>query len=109
MVPVLSGNSLLVLARDLTLGYNVRDALVESRQHYKDLLEASNNFAWEMGADGAFVFVSPRGALGYSAADLVGRRPEEMILDTASDAPVPFTTESPLEEVEIWMRHADGT
>ncbi|MDP6574308.1 MAG: sensor domain-containing diguanylate cyclase [Rhodospirillales bacterium] len=109
VVPVLSGSSLLVLARDLTLGHYVRDALVESRQRYKDLVEASSDFAWEVGADGTFVFVSPRGALGYSTADLVGRRPAELILDTASDAPVPFTTESPLEEVEIWMRHADGT
>ena len=109
VVPVLSGSSLLVLARDLTLGHYVRDALVESRQRYKDLVEASSDFAWEVGTDGTFVFVSPRGALGYSAADLVGRQPEELMLDTAGDTPVPFTTEKPLEEVEIWMRLADGT
>lgn len=109
VVPVLSGSSLLVLARDLTLGQYVRDALVESRQRYKDLVEASSDFAWEVGADGAFVFVSPRGALGYGAADLIGRRPEELMLDTSGDALVPFTAKNPLEEVEIWMRHADGS
>ena len=109
VVPVLSGSSLLVMARDLTLGHYVRDALVESRQRYKDLVEASSDFAWEVGADGAFVFVSPRGALGYNAADLIGRRPEELMLDTSGDAPVPFTSEKPREEVEIWMRHADGS
>ena len=109
VVPVLSGSSLLVLARDLTLGHYVRDALVESRQRYKDLVEASSDFAWEVGADGAFVFVSPRGALGYGAADLIGRQPVEFMLDTAGDAPLPFATEKPLEEIEIWMRQADGT
>ena len=109
VVPVLSGNSLLVLARDLTLGHYVRDALVESRQRYKDLVEASSDFAWEVGVDGTFVFVSPRGALGYSATDLIGRQPEELMLDTSGDTVVPFTAKNPLEEVEIWMRHADGS
>ena len=109
VVLVFSGSSLLVLARDLTLGHYVRDALVESRQRYKDLVEASSDFAWKVGADGAFVFVSPRGALGYGAADLIGRRPEELMLDTSGNALVPFNTKNPLEEVEIWMRHADGS
>ena len=51
----------------------LRQALAESRQRYKDLVEISSDFAWETGADGRFVFVTPRGALGWRAAELVGR------------------------------------
>ncbi|HSV30038.1 MAG TPA: PAS domain S-box protein, partial [Candidatus Omnitrophota bacterium] len=68
-----------VLGRDVTLERNLRSALVESRQRYKDLVEISSDFAWEVGEDGRFVFVSPKGALGYSADELVGRHPSEFV------------------------------
>jgi len=73
----------LVLGRDVTLERSLRAALVESRQRYKDLVEISNDFAWETDAEGRFVFVSPRGALGYPATELVGRPAAELLLDAA--------------------------
>ena len=54
-----------VLARDLTMERNLRTTLVESRQRYKDLVEISSDFSWEVDASGKFIFVSPQGALGY--------------------------------------------
>ena len=46
---------MVVLARDVTLERNLRAALVESRQRYKDLVEISSDFAWEIGVDGHFI------------------------------------------------------
>jgi hypothetical protein len=72
-----------VLARREALDRNLREALVDSRRRYKDLVEVSSDFAWEIGADGAFVFVSPGGALGWQASDLVGQRPQDFLVDGA--------------------------
>jgi diguanylate cyclase (GGDEF)-like protein/PAS domain S-box-containing protein len=91
---------------DPVLERRLRDALVESRQRYKDLVEISSDFAWETRADGSFAFVSPRGALGYPAADLVDRPARDFVV---SETAVPFETHRPVEEVELAFRRADGT
>ncbi len=99
----------LVLAKDVTLENNLRATLVESRQRYKDLVEISTDFAWETGPDGAFVFVSPRGALGHGADQLVGHPPGEFIVDQPGvDGLIPFRSDKPVEDAEVWMRRADG-
>lgn len=99
----------LAIAKDVTLESNLRAALVESRQRYKDMVEISTDFAWEIGADGAFGFVSPRGALGFTASEMVGRKPEEFLVEQAGvDGLLPFQATHPVENAEIWMRCADG-
>ncbi len=100
----------LVLGRDVTLERNLRSALVESRQRYKDLVEISSDFAWEVGPDGRFVFVSPKGALGYSADELVGRHPNDFVVQQEGDqGAAAFAATLPVEDAEVWMRQADGT
>ena len=100
---------LLVLARDLTMERNLRSALVESRQRYKDLVEVSSDFAWEVGSEHLFTFVSLEGALGYGADELVGVRPEEFVIDADDYSPLPFVSDRPLDKVELWMRRKDGS
>ena len=108
LIPAVQG-AVLVLARDVTLENNLRATLVESRQRYKDLVEISTDFAWETGPDGRFVFVSPRGALGHGADQLVGHAPGEFIADQAGmDGLLPFRPDQPIEDAEVWMRRADG-
>lgn len=99
----------LVLARDETYNLNVRQALFESRQRYRDLVVISSDFAWETDASGVFVFVSPHGAMGYSAEDLVGHRPIEFVIDTDADEDeLPFSARTPMTNEQIWMRDGDG-
>jgi diguanylate cyclase (GGDEF)-like protein/PAS domain S-box-containing protein len=99
----------LLLGRDITLERRLRSALAESRQRYKDLVEASSDFAWEIGPEGTFTFVSPHGALGYAAAELVGHQPEDFAVDgAAADMPLPFSVRRPAEGVEFWFRRANG-
>lgn len=106
----LVGEGVFALARDLTLERNLHNALVESRSRYKDIVACSSDFAWETGADGRFVFVSPRGALGYTATELVGRHPREFIALERQDpaAALPFEGHEPQDGAIVWLRRADG-
>ena len=105
----LADGTVLILGRDVTLEYNLRSALVESRQRYKDLVEISSDFAWETGSDGRFVFVSPKGALGFDAEHLVGQRPDDFILArSAQEGPLPFHAIARVEDAELWMKDVGG-
>ncbi len=106
-VPMPDG-SVALLGRDTTLERRLRQALTESRQRYKDLVDISSDFAWETGPDGRFVFVSPAGAIGYAAADLVGRHPSELVLPDFADQPLPFAATGPVERAEVWLKASDG-
>ncbi len=103
-----SGGTALVIARDITLERSLRAALIDSRQRYKDLVEASGDFAWETDAQGRFTFVSPRGAVGYAAGQLVGQQAEEILLESGETGDSPFATRRPLDGVEVWVRTADN-
>lgn len=98
----------LILVRDLTMERNLRSALVESRQRYKDLVEVSSDFYWETDTSGHFVFVSPRGALGYQADEIINEAGEDYLTDPESYSPLPFVSERPLEDIEMWFRSKDG-
>jgi len=108
VLPWVSGDAALVIARDITVERSLRAALIDSRQRYKDLVEAVGDFAWETDAEGRFTFVSPRGAAGYAAGQLIGQRVEDVLLPEDTGTAAPFATRVPLEEVELWLRTVDG-
>lgn len=99
----------MVMARDLTMERNLRSTLVESRQRYKDLVEISNDFSWEVDSDGKFIFVSPQGALGYKPEELIGSEARKYVIDPDEFTPFPFTANRMVENVEMWMTSKDGT
>jgi diguanylate cyclase (GGDEF)-like protein/PAS domain S-box-containing protein len=106
LVP-LADTRVLALIRDTALAHNLRDALIESRQRYKGLVEIVSDFAWETDELGRFVFVSAKGVLGWSADSLLGRAAAEFLAD-AGEANL-FATREPLEDGEVWFRGADGS
>lgn len=110
LLPSAGGRRVAVLGRDSSLELNLRAALAESRQRYKDFVDLSSDFTWEVGADGNFVFVSPTGALGYSARDLVGRDPISLLddRDKAHGTQV-FRCAVRVHDTEIWTMRRDGT
>lgn len=99
-----------LLARDVSLAANLRQALADSRQRFKDLVEISSDFAWETDASGAFTFVSPKGAFGWSATDFLGRAAASFIADAESGdaAASPFTARNRVDHAELWLKRADG-
>jgi len=101
-------STFLVLLRDVTVEHNLRSALIESRQRYKDLVEINSDFTWEVRADGSFAFVSPRGAMGYAAKEIVGTEAALLLADTDDRTPVPFVSKKPLDNVETWLRRKNG-
>lgn len=108
-MPVGHDGAVLLIGRDVSVDRNLRSALVDSRQRYRDLVEISADLAWETGADGKFTFVTPHGGLGWQADDLIGRRADGFLV-TAPGVKIdsPFQTREPRQEVEITFRRADG-
>ena len=98
-----------LIGRDISLQENLRRTLVESRKRYKDLVECSADFGWETDAEGSFNFVSPQGALGFRASELIGRRPRALLThESVVPDPLPFEARRPNDDVELWLARADG-
>ncbi|MBT4740291.1 MAG: PAS domain S-box protein [Rhodospirillaceae bacterium] len=97
-----------VIVRDATLEASLRLALVDSRQRYKDFVEISTDFSWETNVDHKFAFVSPRGALGYTADALIMIDPTDLVTEFSSGGKIPFLTERRMENSEAWLKRADG-
>lgn len=108
VLPWGDGAAALMLGRDITLERSLRAALIESRQRFKELVEATCDFAWETDAEGRFVFVSADVALDYPKDELLGRRALELHADTAGDDDSPFLARAAAREIEIWLRRRDG-
>ena len=106
LLPLSDGERVLALLEDTALARNLRAALIESRQRYKDLVEISSDFAWETDAAGRFTFVSPHGLLGWTPEALLGRAAAEFLAEPG-EVNV-FATARPLADAEIWFRRADG-
>ncbi|MEQ8285033.1 sensor domain-containing diguanylate cyclase [Thalassospira sp.] len=103
-------NQVMILPRDVSMDRNLREALIDSRQRYRDIVEVSSAFAWETDETGKFVFVSPRGALGYRADDIVGRFPRNFLLDTGDqDSEHVFRSQKAVRDVPVWFRRSNGT
>jgi diguanylate cyclase (GGDEF)-like protein/PAS domain S-box-containing protein len=97
-----------VLAREATMEQHLRDALIDSRQRFRDLVKMSSDFAWETDAEGAFVFASPETVLGFPARGMIGRRPAEFMIDPdTAGGPLPFDAAEPVEGTEFWATDAD--
>ncbi len=109
VLPLEPGESALLVSRNMTLETSFRDALVDSRRRYKELVDISSDFFWETGADGRFSFVSSRGAVGYAAEHLVGHHPSEFLSDPQiAGADALFSAREAVSEVDVWFRHAEG-
>ena len=109
VVPWGDGSAALLLARDITLERSLRNALIESRQRYKDLVDACGDFAWETDSDGKFTFLSSGGALDFSPNDLLGTTAFDLQIDRVDGVDSPFLAREPVREIEVWAHNAQGT
>ena len=88
----------------------LRDALLESRQRWRDLVAMAGDMAFETDADGRFAFVSPELVVGWPAATLIGQ-PAELLLAKVDGAGGfnPFRPPGSVRHRRAWLRRPDGT
>jgi diguanylate cyclase (GGDEF)-like protein/PAS domain S-box-containing protein len=72
---------MLAMFRDVTESRKAREALAEREQRFRDVAEAAGEYVWESDAEGRFTYLSERveAVLGYSRAELLGRRAVEFM------------------------------
>lgn len=100
------GIGVLLLGRDISLERALRGALIDSRQRFKELIDAAADFTWEVDGEGAFAFVSGPLAIGFPPSELIGRKPQDFAI--AEGAELAFNGSGPHGGGEIWMRAAGG-
>lgn len=105
LMPSVTGE-VLVIARETSLEANLITALTKSRELFRDLAACNVDFAFETDDTGLFTWVSPRGALGFTAAELGGAHPRTLFGEVAGVEL--FGTLEPIENVEIWLHGKDG-
>lgn len=96
-----AGGRTLVLLNDVTAERSLIQALAESRGRLNDFVRCSVDFAWETDAQGQFVYVSPKGALGRPAREVTGRPVLDFLRDWRSDGASPFESRVACEAVEV--------
>lgn len=101
--------SWLLLAFEVTLDVGLRDALIESRARYVDIVNISGDTAWETDQEGRFSALLPGGLAGHDPRHVIGQD-AALLLDPARAAPaiLPFKTPVAIARVDLWLRHADG-
>jgi len=96
-----------LFGKETTIEHNLTDALVDSRQMFKDLVSCSTDFAWETDEKGNFIYASPRGILGYTSFELNGKNAHDMIIGGEEDNP--FSTKNKVTDRELWLKKSNGS
>jgi len=87
----------------------LRNALLDSRQRWRDLVTMSADFAFETDEEGRFTFVMPDPTLGWTAAALLGSPADQLLATPAESGGFsPFRTPQPIRRQRIWLRRQDG-
>ncbi len=88
----------------------LRNALLDSRQRWRDLVNMAADFAFETDAQGRFSFVMPDPALGWSAISLLGQPSERLLAELSESGGFnPFRTTRPVRRHRTWLKRPDGT
>ncbi len=87
----------------------LRDALLDSRQRWRELVLLAADFAFETDAAGRFVFVAPDTVMNWPAQTLLGQ-PAELLLAEPGDSGGfnPFRPAALVRRRRSWLRRADG-
>jgi diguanylate cyclase (GGDEF)-like protein/PAS domain S-box-containing protein len=90
-------------------GEVLRDALLDSRQRWRDLVLLSADLVFETDGWGRFVLIAPEPVLGWPAGLLTGQPAELLLADgMAAGGFNPFRPEEAVRGRRAWLRRADG-
>jgi PAS domain S-box-containing protein len=104
---LLPGDYLLLLGRDVTLERHLRQALADSRQRFRDMVDMACDFSFETDADGQLIYVSSDGALGYPSDALVGAH-FSVLLAVEGLERTPFEARRPIRAERLELLRIDG-
>jgi PAS domain S-box-containing protein len=91
------------------------DELVASRDRFRDLVESTSDWLWEVDGDGKYTYVSPqvRNVLGREVDDLTGTAPFDIMPPAEAERVASIfqhfvSRAEPFERIENVCLHADG-
>ena len=90
-------------------GAALREALLDSRQRWRELVTLAADIAFETDNWGRFVFIAPDPVLGWQAATLLGQTADLLLADTGG-APAfnPFHPTELVRRRRAWLKRPDG-
>jgi len=106
---------LLGIARDITGRKRTEMALRESEARFRNLVETTSDWIWEVDENIVFTYVSPKihDILGYEAAEIIGKTPFDLMLPdeakrVADIAGTIAATRKPFINLENTSLHKNG-
>ncbi|MEN6442763.1 MAG: PAS domain S-box protein [Methanoregula sp.] len=111
-----NGNSLCVaIIREITERRKAEQALMESEEKYRNLVETSPGMIWEIDVRGKFQYISPssESIMGYTPDELVGKTildltPHERTAFALQELSRLVSSQGPYLPFEVAARHRDG-
>jgi PAS domain S-box-containing protein len=102
--------------RDITQRKQVENALMESEEKFRALVETTPGIIWETDTMGRFLYISPmvEGILGYDPEQLIGESFKGLVIEQLRPilmrtlASMSASSHSPLHPFEVIARHRDG-
>ena len=107
--------SVVGIAHDITDRVLAEVALQESEQRFRNLVETTSDWIWEVNAEGVYTYVSPQiqSVLGYSSEDILGTRifdlkQTEYKKNSARIIQEKFAKRKPIIRLENTSKHKNG-
>lgn len=97
---------------DLTEWYKAQQALWQSRERFRSLVEVTSDWIWEIDQNGVYTYASPKvkDLLGYEPEEIIGKKPCDLMLPDEAEriGADTIASQRPFERLEHVNLHKDG-
>ncbi|MEB3827631.1 PAS domain S-box protein [Phormidium sp. CCY1219] len=105
----------LVMSQNITEPKQAEEALRQSEERFRNLIETTSDWVWEVDGEGCYTYVSPnvREILGYEPQEVLGKKPTDIMHPIDADRASERLAElcaggEPFKFVENTNLHKDG-